>query len=129
VSDLVLDASALLALVQDEPGGERVLHYIAERSCVASSVNIAEVVSRLVDQGGSDEAIAAIVASLDLEVLPFDEQDAIASGTLRRATRGQGLSLGDRACLALARKLAIPAVSADRAWHGLDVGVELEMLR
>jgi len=129
VSDLVLDASALLAMINAEPGSERVLRYMAERSCVASSVNVAEVVARLSDHGGSDRAIAAIIEGLGIEIAAFNEEDAMSTGLLRSQTRRAGLSLGDRACIALARKLRLPAVTADRAWVGLIPEVDVEAIR
>jgi len=129
VSDVVLDASALLAMINAEPGGDRVVSYMAERSCVASSVNVAEVVARLSDHGGSGPAIVAIIEGLGIDIRAFGEEDAIGCGLLRPAARSAGLSLGDRACIALARKLRVPAVTADRAWVGLVPAVDVEVIR
>lgn len=127
MSDVVLDASALLALLLDEPGGSGA----AERMHGAwiGAVNLAEVVGRLVDGGVPEDACREALGGLDLRVVPFDESAAYAAGALRASTRKAGLSLGDRACLALARRLDRPALTADRAWSRLRVGVEIEILR
>ena len=68
-------------------------------------------------------------AKLGLTVVPFDEEQAYKAGLLRQTTRSQGLSLGDRACLALAHSLGLPAITADRAWSNLNVGVEVILVR
>lgn len=124
---VVLDSSAVLAVLRDEPGSEAV----ASRTdgALISAVNLAEVVTRLVERGGSDDAAEAASGSLGLTVVPFDAPQAVAAGLLRRATRSAGLSLGDRACLALAQAEGLPAVTADRAWGDLDVGIAVEVIR
>jgi PIN domain nuclease of toxin-antitoxin system len=129
VSDLVLDASAILAFINDEAGGDRVRQYLADRACLASAVNVAEVVARLSDRGGTDDDIRTIVAGLRIEIIAFDEADAVANGLMRVITKARGLSLGDRACLALARKLGLAAVTADRVWEGLLDDVEVDLVR
>jgi PIN domain nuclease of toxin-antitoxin system len=125
----VLDASALLALLNDEPGAESVAGHL-EAGALISSVNYAEVVAKLCDYGMPEDAIREALASLDLQVEPFSKEHALTSGVLRTRTRHAGLSLGDRACLALARHSECTAVTADRHWAGLsDVDVELEFIR
>lgn len=114
---LVLDASALLALLQDEPGAEAVAGALARS--VISAVNLSEVVAKLTDHGMPLADIRAALDGLPLDVHPFDQEAAYASGALRGVTRGQGLSFGDRACLALAHQLGLEAVTADRAWSRL----------
>ncbi len=94
-----------------------------------SAVNVAEVVSKLADTGMNVAEVRSLVDTLGLEVAPFDEELAHATGMLRPSTRRKGLSLGDRACLALARHLALPALTADRSWAELDVGVEVTLIR
>ena len=94
-----------------------------------SAVNVAEVVSRLADTGMNADEVRSLVGTLGLEVTPFDEELAHATGMLRPSTRRKGLSLGDRACLALARQLALPALTADRGWAELDIGVEVTLIR
>jgi len=126
VSNVVLDASALLALLQDEPGGDRVLESLP--GGLISSVNLSEVVAKLAELGMPESDIR-LALSLGLEVVPFDEALAFSAGALRPATRAAGLSLGDRACLALAQSRSLPALTTDRAWRDIDIDVEVEVIR
>lgn len=123
----VLDASAILAFLQEEPGADVVEEALADS--VVSAVNLAEVASKLSDFGMPDDEIAATVVDLRMDVAYFDEAAAFASATLRAATRAKGLSLGDRACLTLAAATAAPALTADRIWRELDVGVDVRLIR
>lgn len=123
----VLDASAVLALIQGEPGAQRVRAIV--REAALSSVNLTEVVTKLVAKGVPADELRVILGEFRLFVLSHDEELAIAAGTMHAATRSRGLSLGDRACLALARRLAATALTTDRAWRGLDVGVAIEVIR
>jgi len=127
MGDCVLDASAVLARLREERGGEVVETRASD--AIISAVNYAEVISKLIDLGVSAEAAAAAVGELELAILPFDEIDAARTGALRAATRRLGLSLGDRACLALAERLGLPVLTADRAWAELDLGVEVVLIR
>ena len=127
VTDVVLNSSALLALVHREAGAQRVK--AALPAAVLGSVNLAEVVTKLVERGMPPDDIADLLQDLDLDLHPFDEALAFETGVLRASTRGRGLSLGDRACLALARRLGASVLTADRAWQGLNLGVPVEMLR
>ena len=116
----VLDASALLALLKGEPGAERVAEAL-ERGAYLSAVNLAEVLSKLADWGEDPAEAQARMAQVGLlgaavEVLPFTGEDALEVARLRALTRAYGLSFGDRACLALARRLGLPALTAERAW-------------
>lgn len=124
---VVWDASALLALMNDEPGAITVRETLTE--AVISAVNLAEVVSKLVDRGMPEAQILSDLGELDLSDVPFDLQQAYATGLLRAATRSRGLSLGDRACLSLAQHLGLPVLTADRAWTELDLGVEVRLAR
>lgn len=124
---VVWDASALLALMNDEPGAITVRETLTE--AVISAVNLAEVVSKLVDRGMPEAQILSDLEELDLSDVPFDLQQAYATGLLRAATRSRGLSLGDRACLSLAQRLGFPVLTADRAWTELDLGVEVRLAR
>jgi ribonuclease VapC len=124
---IVLDASALLALVHGEPGADRVK--AALPVAALSSANLAEVVSKLVERRMPPAEITELLQDLDLDLHPFDEALAFAAGFLRASTRNQRLSLGDRACLALARRLGASVLTADRAWQGLGLGVRVELLR
>ena len=127
MSDIVVDASAVLALLNREEGFATVAASI-ERAAM-SAVNWAEVVARLADKGVPAEAISQVLGQLGLTVVPFDATLAHIAGLLCASTRGQGLSLGDRACLALAQHLHLPALTADRAWQGVQVGVTIQFIR
>jgi PIN domain nuclease of toxin-antitoxin system len=129
----VLDASALLAHLRDELGADVVAEAIAS-GAVISTVNLAEVFSRVADRGGDPAKLAAELTQSGLldgaiTVEPFTAADAIDVGRLRPLTRDAGLSLGDRACLALARRLDAPALTADTDWQGVAHGVELRPIR
>ncbi|BBL83281.1 hypothetical protein TthAA37_21700 (plasmid) [Thermus thermophilus] len=129
----VLDASALLALLKGEPGAERVAEAL-ERGAYLSAVNLAEVLSKLADWGEDPAEAQARMEGVGLlgaavEVLPFTGEDALEVARLRALTRAYGLSFGDRACLALARRLGLPALTAERAWAELDLGIPVEVLR
>lgn len=124
---VILDTSAVLALLFDEPGHERVAPVIDEASI--SAVNLAEIVTKLIDLGYGDEDAERVVEAFLPSVMPFDVPLAIAAGAMRRGTRQHGLSLGDRACLALALSEAAPVLTADRAWTDLDIGVEVDLIR
>lgn len=128
----VLDASALLAHLLDEPGADEVNESLDE-GAVISAVNWAEVLSRLSDLGSDPRRVAADLEAqgllATLAIVPFDPDDAITVGALRSATRGPGLSLGDRACLSLALRLGAPALTADRAWDEVDSEVEVKQIR
>jgi ribonuclease VapC len=125
-----LDASAVLAVLNDEPGAERVREAMVQGAFV-SAVNLSEVVAKLTERQLSNSAIEAALAQLEFEVMPFDERQAHIAGFLRRDTREQGLSLGDRACLALAASERVPALTAERAWArlALDPPIEITMIR
>ena len=127
MSAVVLDASALLALLNEEPGHAVVT--AALPSAVIGTVNLAEVVGKLAEVGVPAAAIDEALSSLAIETVDFDGELARAAGLLRPATRGRGLSLGDRACLALALRLRAPALTTDRAWAELDLGVEVRLAR
>jgi PIN domain nuclease of toxin-antitoxin system len=98
-------------------------------SAAISAVNWLEVVRRSRQRGVETSAVRAALADANVAVVPFDESDADTAASLWERTRGSGLSLADRACLALASRLGIPAVTADRAWTKLDVGVEIVCIR
>lgn len=124
---VVLDASAILVLVNGEPGSEAVADVLEE--AVVSAVNLSEVVAKLVDAGMPAHEAREMLTPLGLEVYPFDEEMAFEAAELRSLTRKAGLSLGDRACLGLARRLDAPALTADTAWAKVQAGVEVRLLR
>jgi len=125
----VLDTSAVLAYFWGEPGSERVAAVLESGEHVISAVNLSELVSKFIDHGIPDEDIPRLIAGLELAVNDHDVTLAQETGTLRRTTRHLGLSLGDRACLALARRLNATALTADRPWTNLDLGIAVECLR
>ena len=129
----VLDASALLAFLFEEPGVELVTAALAD-TCAISAVNFAEVLSKLSDRGQDVDQAAERMASQGLTgaaliVVPVKEPQAREIARLREKTRGTGLSLGDRACLALAYSLKLPVLTADRAWLSLGLGIDVRMVR
>jgi len=124
----VLDASALLAVVLQEPGGDIVEDFLRAGACV-SAVNVSESLARLHDMGFSIQRAEDAIGEVECAIIDFNEATAVLAGRLRPATRRHGLGLGDRACLALAAYLTLPAVTADRIWASLDVGVEIVLCR
>lgn len=125
--DYVIDASAMFALIKNEPGADYVRERIARS--VASTVNLAEVGAVLSDWGLSNDEIRSVTIKLGVENAPFDLLQAQLSAELRRVTRSRGLSLGDRACLALARSTGLPALTADKRWLGAGTDVEIDVIR
>jgi len=123
----VLDASALLAAMLQERGAQQVEGKLADARIGA--VNLSEVVAKLQERGVPDDVIDDSLAELDLIVVPFDAEQAIMAGKLRRGTRAAGLSLGDRACLALAAILEATAITTDGAWRDLKLPIEIELAR
>lgn len=124
---VVLDSSALLCVLNGEAGADRVAQALP--SAVIGATNLAEVVTKLRECGLNAEEVEEVLGSLHLDVRPFTPAQAYATGHLRPATRALGLSLGDRACLALAAELGAPALTADQAWSSADVGVKVEVIR
>ena len=123
----VLDSSAVLAFIWAEPGNG-IVAGLLEGSMIGA-VNYAEVCTKLVDFGMSAEDAAVAVNELNIDVISFDADQALAAARLRSSTKHAGLSLGDRACLALALARNAEAVTADRAWTGLVVGVGIRQIR
>jgi len=127
VPEVVVDASALLALLNAEPGADIVAEALPRG--VISAVNLSEVVAKLCEAGMPENAIRQALQPLGLEIVPFDEEQAYQAGLLRAATQTVGVSLGDRACLSLAKILGVVALTADRTWAGLSVGVTTKVIR
>ena len=124
---VVLDASAVLVLLLDEPGAEVVAPVLSE--AVLSAVNLAEVLSKLTDRRADVSRLAEDLAAAGVLVEPMTAADAAQVAELRRIDQGRLLSLGDRCCLALGRRLGLPVVTADRAWSELDAGVDVRQVR
>ena len=128
MADIVLDASAILAFLQREKGADIVEGLLP--NAAVSANNLAEVVAKLVDHGVPIDDIEQIIAAFDFSIVDVSKNDAVANGLLRAATRKAGLSLGDRSCLALAQRLALPVLTTDRAWGQLpSLTVEVRLLR
>ena len=127
MSEWVLDASAVLAVLQQEPGEDRVAGALAD-GAIISAVNLSEAVARLADRGVPEAEIRADIRRLRVDVAPFDGADAFAAGLLRPATRAAGLSLGDRACIALGQRSGLPVLTADSAWMSLDFHPDVEII-
>lgn len=115
-----MDASALLAFLDDEPGAEIVRE---AHPAAISAVNFGEVVAKMAERGTSEAAIRAILEAFPVEVVPFDKDQALAAGMLRPATKSLVLSFGDRGCLALAKRLGVPALTTERLWASLSPSI------
>ena len=123
---VVLDTSAVLALLQGEPGAETVAAVMANAHLGAA--NLTEAMTRMY-RGMSADAAWTAIEGLALHIDPVDADLAIRAAALRGQTRSRGLSLGDRLCLALAQRLGVPVYTADRVWAGLEVGIEVRFIR
>lgn len=125
----VIDASAILAAVLGEPGGDSVFDLLDE--AVVSTVNVAEVYTYAAMKDLPTEAIDAFFADTGIAMVSFDPAQAVAAGQLARITRKTGLSLGDRACLALAKLRNAEVLTADRPWQKIAsaAGVAVKLLR
>lgn len=129
MADVVLDASAILAVIFDEPGADKVEPHLP--GAWVSMVNIAEVAARLLSCDMPSDVVETVVDTLQLSIQPFDYEQAMTTAHLRSATRSAGLSLGDRACLTLAKARQVPALTADAAWRDVAdaVAVDVELIR
>ena len=123
----VMDASAVLALLQGEPGGERVARTLP--GSIISTVNLAEAHGKVARSQRDPRQVGSLLVSGGLEVEPFSEADAEAAGAMEPSTRKLGLSLGGRACLALAERLGRPILTADRALAEAARPVSVELIR
>jgi PIN domain nuclease of toxin-antitoxin system len=124
----VLDASALLVLLKRERGSEKVLEALKQGAAM-SSVNFSEVIAKLNEAGMPEKVIHETLDSIELDVIGFDTIHAYSAGLLRLLTKRVGLSFGDRACLALAQQLNIPALTADRLWDGILPDIKVLIIR
>ena len=124
---MVLDASALLALINAEPGCEVVADALPEASI--SVINLTEVVTEMIDIGITGRDAWAEAADLVPVIVDFGVELGRRTADLRASTRSLGLSFGDRACLALAEQLHVPALTADQTWRNLAIGIEIRLIR
>ena len=127
MSRVVLDASAILAAANSEPGADVVLAHVHEAA--VSTVNLSEAQGKLVQRGLPADDAWEVALSFCNEVISFDSEQARLAGSMIGATRALGLSLGDRACLALATLLEVQALTTDRQWKKLRLDVEVRFLR
>ena len=119
MTSAVLDASAVLALVRDEPGAEKVVPYIGRAAI--SAVSFQEVIKELLLSGLDDATVRELLDEIRLDVRAHDVDAAYAAAALDAQTKGFGFGLGDRSCLALALQLGVPALTADREWKKVQV--------
>lgn len=128
MTSAVLDASAVLALVRDEPGGDKVAPFVGRAAI--SAVNLQEVVKDLMVSGLPEAIIRALLAELRLDVRAHDTEAAYAAAALHEQTREYGRGLGDRSCMALALSLNLPALTTDHEWRKVKVeGLQITQLR
>jgi len=127
VSSVVLDASALLAFLRKEPGGEKVQASLND--AIISAVNLSEVLAKASERPGGFEAAKHVLQGLPIQVVPFDEEQGVIAAGLRLLTRSLGLSLGDRCCLALGLVQESPVMTTDREWSKLPLGLQIHILR
>ena len=127
MASIVFDASVILAHLNGETGAGRAAAFLGD--AVMCAVNYSEVVAKLVERGASVSVIRPALSLYGLQIVPFDEDLAERAGGLRARTRAFGLSLGDRACLALAERLRLPVLTADRVWKELNLHIGVEVLR
>jgi len=120
VSEFVLDASAILAYLNDEPGADKVAAILEHGGAVINAANYAEVAARLIVLGLPQAKTAEVMRSLELEVVPLDAETAWISACLIATTKPFGLSLGDRCCLALGKRMVLPVLTADRVWANIQ---------
>lgn len=123
----VLDASALLAVLLGEPGAERVEPYLP--GAVMSAVNLSEAAGKLLEKGAPLEAVKAAIAAVGVQIIAFDKEQAMAAADFRVRTRALGLSLGDRACLALGEIRGGKVVTCDTAWSAVETSADIVQAR
>ncbi len=127
MASIVFDASVVLAHLNNERGAERATHFLGD--AIICAVNYSEVIAKLIERGASLSLIRPALSRYGLEIAPFDEDLAERAGALRAKTKALGLSLGDRACLALAERSRLPVLTADRMWKDLSLHIDVQILR
>ena len=129
MSRVVLDASAVLAYLWKEKGWSQVEKHLLREPVLISSVNLAEVASKALERGMDIDVIREMLGNLGMQEIPFGPELAWACALLRLQTKALGLSLGDRACLALAQAHGTTAVTADQSWLKLPTQIPIECIR
>ena len=127
MSAIVFDSSVVIAILKQEPGFESAESSISD--ALISTVNMSEVATYLARNSVPKDTIQEVLASFPIQVVPFEESLAIQTGCLYSSCKHLGLSLGDRACLALAMSRKMPVLTADRVWSKLDLGISIQVLR
>lgn len=128
MTSVVLDASAVLALVRDEPGADKVAPHVGRAAI--SAVNLQEVIKELLLSGLVEATVRELLDELRLDLRAHDVDAAYAAAGLHAHTRQYGRGLGDRSCLALAMQLGVPALTGDREWKKVKVkGLRIELIR
>ena len=128
MSKIILDASALLALLKNEPGADKVEGLLGQ--IVMSSVNVSETATILLGSEMSSQEVQECLSPLISVIVPFDEEQAFYAADLRKQTKSKGLSLGDRACIALGMKMKLPVYTADKIWQDLQLdALEIKLIR
>lgn len=128
MSDVVLDASAVLALLRGEPGGDAVAGHIGRAAI--SAVNLQEVAKEMLREGAAPERVRPVLDELGLDVRAHDAEAAYAAAALYGQTKEHGRGLGDRSCMALGLQLGLPVLTADREWRQVEVeGLAIEQVR
>jgi PIN domain nuclease of toxin-antitoxin system len=128
MASVVFDASALLALLRDEPGAAMVARHVGDG--MISAVNVQEVIKELLRRGIPMDVALDLLDALHLDVRPHGREDAVAAAALYTVTRHHGSGLGDRSCMALAMAEGLPVITADQAWARIDVvGLAVQLVR
>ncbi len=123
----VIDASAFLAIVRDEPGAEIAIDRLSR--AMMSAVNMSEAFMRGAEKGAPLDLMRGLLTAQQVQVVPFDDELAVAAARLQPATKHAGLSFADRACIATALRLGATVVTADRVWSTLDLPCPVELIR
>jgi ribonuclease VapC len=127
VNSAVLDASAILAVLHMERGHDEVMPFL--RGGLVSAVNYSEVLKKVIERGGALPRARAILASFALVIVPFDERLAARTAELWPAGKPLGLSLADRACLALGMERGLAVLTAESKWAKADLPVVVKLIR
>lgn len=127
----VLDASAVIAFLQGEPGSDLVRLALESDRCVVGAANQAEIIAKSLDRGVDLQTLHAVLAELAYVVIDVTAEDGASAGAMRSQTRSIGLSLGDRLCLACAQRLKARVLTADRLWGklALPLGLKIQCIR
>ncbi len=124
---VVLDASALMALLRDEPGADKVAAVLT--GALISAVNYSEILKKTIERGGESAPVAAFIRSLGITIVTYDEAQAVVSADLYTKTKKHGMSFADRACLALGVTRKLPVLTAERAMAAIRLPIKIQVIR